>query len=578
MKKYFIWTITAILVALPLQNIQAVQISVPADSLIQGDTSTVYYYAVTGDRYIFPNVKTYDSWFTDFSQISKVTTDELAAMPLKGNITYRPGVKLVKAQTDPKVYAVDRDGKLRWIETEAIAISLYGENWSDNVDDIPDAFFTNYQITEPISSIDDYSPETLLSQVKTINTDKGITASGSAIKSNTDIGGVALETEPESEIPIPPPPSDTTGPVISEISTAVSKNKATINWSTDELSDSKIEYSFLDNLSTAGEIIEVTSDTDVTSHSLEITGLTVGATYYFKITSTDSKGNAASSDEQSLTALLPQFIKTWGEWGPDNGQLKNPEGIAIDIDNNVYVVDNLNYRIQRFSTDGEYLEKFGSDGVSNSQFKIPKGIAVNSEVSIYVTDRSENRVQRFNVSGLFMGKWGTFGGDENQFSRPIGVATDSNNNVFVIDENYRLQKFDNTGSYLDEWYVTGTGLAIDSADNIYVLDKVSNSVSKYDSSLNLITSWGSTGSADGQFDGVDIGIAVDSKDNVYVVDIYNYRIQIFTSDGKFITKFGSVGYSEEQFVKPAGIALDTEDNVYVTDFEGSKILKFGLTD
>jgi hypothetical protein len=75
----------------------------------------------------------------------------MSKISLGGNVTYRPGVKLVKIQTDPKVYAVDRDGTLRWMTSPAIAAKYYGTSWAKNLEDIPDVFFTNYKIGKSVT-------------------------------------------------------------------------------------------------------------------------------------------------------------------------------------------------------------------------------------------------------------------------------------------------------------------------------------------------------------------------------------------------------------------------------------------
>ena len=90
--------------------------------LIRGATyTTVYYVGNDGKRYVFPNDKTYLTWFDTFSYVRKISDEELSAKPLGGNVTYKPATRLVKIDTDPKVYAVTRGGVLRWIKTEQIA-------------------------------------------------------------------------------------------------------------------------------------------------------------------------------------------------------------------------------------------------------------------------------------------------------------------------------------------------------------------------------------------------------------------------------------------------------------------------
>ena len=124
----------------------------PGD-LIKASGPAVYYYAEDGKRYVFPNEKTYFSWYSDFSSVVTITDAELAAIMIGGNVTLRPGTKLVKITTDPKTYAVTGAcAILHWIESEEIAKSLYGDSWNTRVVDVPDAFFVDYEVGSSVSS------------------------------------------------------------------------------------------------------------------------------------------------------------------------------------------------------------------------------------------------------------------------------------------------------------------------------------------------------------------------------------------------------------------------------------------
>lgn len=114
--------------------------------------SAVYYVGADGKRYVFPNFKTYDTWYDGYDSVSVISEEEMAALPIGGNVTYRPGTRLVKVVSDPTVYAVEPGGVLRAVVSETVARSLYGENWADRVDDVPDAFFVNYTVGEPVTS------------------------------------------------------------------------------------------------------------------------------------------------------------------------------------------------------------------------------------------------------------------------------------------------------------------------------------------------------------------------------------------------------------------------------------------
>ena len=120
-----------------------------AGDLIKMDgLSSVYYLGANSKRYVFPNESTYFSWYNDFSSVVTIPQSELESYSLGANVVIRPGTKLVKITTDPKVYAVEDDGVLTWVPDETTASTLYGADWAGRVIDVPDAFFTNYTVSD----------------------------------------------------------------------------------------------------------------------------------------------------------------------------------------------------------------------------------------------------------------------------------------------------------------------------------------------------------------------------------------------------------------------------------------------
>jgi len=83
-------------------------------------------------------------------------------------------------------------------------------------------------------------------------------------------------------------------------------------------------------------------------------------------------------------------------------------------------------------------------------------------------------------------------------------------------------------------FLAPSGVAVDSAGDIYVSDTNNHRIQKFDSGGVHIVSWGSNGSGDGELN-TPAGLAIDSADNVYVADTGNNRIQKFNSSGSFIT-------------------------------------------
>ncbi len=158
-----------LLIILPVSTARA-----ESGQLIKGESSnSVYYKAVDGKRYVFPNEKIYYSWYADFSGVVTLSDEELANIPMGGNVFYKPNSRLVKITTDPKVYWVDKFGVLRHILSEKAAQDLFGSDWISQIDDLPDVFFANYTIGAPIDS--DFTIE--ITEDWTIDDNQGLTAS-----------------------------------------------------------------------------------------------------------------------------------------------------------------------------------------------------------------------------------------------------------------------------------------------------------------------------------------------------------------------------------------------------------------
>ncbi len=150
--------------------------SITPGDLIKGSMSTVYYYAEDGNRYNFPNEKTYFTWYDNFDDVKIIDDSTLATLQLVGNVTYRPGSRMLKVQSDPKVYIIERNGTLRWVTSESIASDIYGSNWNQYIDDISVAFFPYYTTGDQIDNSDDHARNEEYSFSSNIDIDKGLIA------------------------------------------------------------------------------------------------------------------------------------------------------------------------------------------------------------------------------------------------------------------------------------------------------------------------------------------------------------------------------------------------------------------
>ena len=208
-------------------------------------------------------------------------------------------------------------------------------------------------------------------------------------------------------------------------------------------------------------------------------------------------------------------------------------------------------------------------------FNTPIDVVVDSGGNFYVSNSTISRIQKYDASGNLLLNWGTNGINDGQLISPNGLAVDSYDNIYVIEGTggNRVQKFSSTGEFITKWGSLGSasgqfdravGIAVDSQDNVYVSDTTNHRIQKFDSVGNFILSWGEFGSGDGQFDDPQ-EIAIDADDFIYVADRDNKRVQKFDINGSYKTEWGSSGTGDGQFTSPLGIAV-AAGKVFVGDF------------
>ena len=118
---------------------------------------------------------------------------------------------------------------------------------------------------------------------------------------------------------------------------------------------------------------------------------------------------------------------------------------------------------------------------------------------------------------------------------------------------------------------TPWGIAINSKGQIVVAERYGHYISVFTPEGHKIRSFGSRGSAQGQFN-YPRGVAVDRDDKIIVMDGENHRVQKFTSEGKFLVTVGTKGSSALQFDYPTGVGINSmNDKVYILEQNNHRI-------
>ena len=173
-----------------------------------------------------------------------------------------------------------------------------------------------------------------------------------------------------------------------------------------------------------------------------------------------------------------QLLASVGTEGTGQLQFKDIRDIAFNTKNNqVYVVDRFNHRIQALNSDLTFMTTFGDEGVGQGQFDTPYGVTCDSAGNVYVADCCNHRIQVFTFDGIFLGMFGEHGEGRGELSHPVGIALDpSSKHVYISEKNNsRISVFTCEGEFVtsfggDVASFSPRGLVVDNCGVVYVCD------------------------------------------------------------------------------------------------------------
>lgn len=289
------------------------------------------------------------------------------------------------------------------------------------------------------------------------------------------------------------------------------------------------------------------------------------------------------------------FLGKFGTGGMGPGQFQKLGGVATDRRGYVYVADERDGRIQKFTTDGRFVREWGDppedsdlyDDDNPLEIGSPAGLAVGPDGNVYVAEStSRTRISVWSPTGRFLRAFADRGEGEGQLSSPYQVALDAQGSVYVADSgNNRIQKFSAQGQYVasigkggftakDDELSDPRGVTIAPDGTLWAVDEMYRRVQHYATDGRYLGGFGRQGDGPGEFSAP--GSITATADALYVTDRGSSRVQRFALNGNYVGQVGGTpGSGNGQFSHPEFIASDCAGSFYVSDTDNLRVQRFG---
>ena len=321
-----------------------------------------------------------------------------------------------------------------------------------------------------------------------------------------------------------------------------------------------------------------------------------------------------------------------GDLGDSNpataAELRNPNGVAVDGAGNLYIADSGNNVVRMVSTNGIITTVAGNgssgyagDGnpATSAELRGPMAVALDNLGNLYVADTGNNVIREVATNGTIStvagnnSIGGSYSGDLGLATNaalwnPSGVTVDASGNLYIADfENNVVRMVDTNGeinTIAGNYDLGGaysgdggpavfagmnqpSGVALDSAGNLYIADSGDSLILKVDTN-GIISAYagdinegpgysGDWGQATNSQLNQPFGVTLDNSGNVYFSDTYNQVIRKVDTNGIITTVAGNFNIGTGYFGDgglainaalndPIGIAVDPAgNNLYIAD-------------
>ena len=203
-----------------------------------------------------------------------------------------------------------------------------------------------------------------------------------------------------------------------------------------------------------------------------------------------------------------KHVRTFGEHGEREGQLKSPIGIDVSATGQVYVANQANHCVSVFREDGTFIRTIGQ-----KKLQYPLDVVVHSSGLVYVADRDNLRIAVFSQEGKLVHTFGSKGGEKGEFNWPSALATSPDGHHLYVSkrDNHRVQVFTLEGQFVREFGTSQLkgprGLTVTADGSVLVADIGNKCVAVFDKEGKLIHSFTNVGLTD---------VTVDSRGQLMV--------------------------------------------------------------
>ncbi len=297
-------------------------------------------------------------------------------------------------------------------------------------------------------------------------------------------------------------------------------------------------------------------------------------------------GLSGCTNRNSGNASNRDSVRIWGRLGLADGRFQRPRAIAIDSNNELYVVDKTG-RIQVFNTQGEFLRGWKTPEIANGK---PTGISIANDGNVMVADTHYFRILFYTPEGKLLNDrtlGSSFGPEKGQmaFVTDCVQATDGTYIVSEYGQYDRLQKYSPEGDFI-AWFgehgpdnyqfARPQAIALDEEGMLWIADSCNHRVQVYDwrsDEPKFLFGFGSNGTQPGQFR-YPYGLLLGEDNSVYIAEYGGHRVQKLGRDGKFIQSWGMPGREVGEMNAPWSVVQDSQGLLYVVESGNNRIQCF----